>query len=197
MFNIKKNNLMKNLSVLKICIMAMVGLSLVACKNNDYEEVPVTKNDIKGNFKAKLRTSQGNNFGEKIIELEAKDSVIIFKEFPIREIVKSVISDPEKAEAALSAMSKIEYHLDYTSKLNSEQNILELDFMPSKITLQIPVDGTLKNTIIDIKADKKGFFVGYDFSLRFAIEADKITVDGVEITPYQPIKYEVPISVKY
>jgi hypothetical protein len=28
------------------------------------------------------------------------------------------------------------------------------------------------------------------------LEAEKITVDGLELTPYQTIKYDVPISVK-
>jgi len=190
---------MKKLTVLKslmIAIIAFLGFSLTSCNNDQYEPVPLTLGDVNGNYRARLVTSQGGKFNEKIIEFVAKDTIITFKDFPVKEIVKSVVKDPVKADAAIASLGKIEYKLDYLSKLNTDQNVVELTFEPKVLTLQIPVDGVVKNTIVKLITKQKGFFVGYDWSMRFALEAEKITVDGVELTPYETIKYEIPISIK-
>ncbi|MCA6067034.1 DUF4840 domain-containing protein [Chryseobacterium sp. RG1] len=190
---------MKKLTVLKslmIAIIAFLGFSLTSCNDDKYELIPLTLSDVNGSYRARLVTSQGGNFNEKIIEFKAKDSIITFNDFPVNEIVKSVVKDPVKANAAIASLGKIEYKLNYTSKLNTEQNVVELTFDAKVLNLQIPVDGTVKNTVIRLVTKQKGFFVGYDWSMRFALEADKIMVDGVELTPYEVIKYEIPISIK-
>ncbi|PJJ64447.1 DUF4840 domain-containing protein [Chryseobacterium geocarposphaerae] len=190
---------MKKLTVLKslmIAIIAFLGFSLTSCNDDKYEPIPLTLNDVNGSYRARLVTSQGGKFNEKIIDFTAKDSIITFKDFPVKEIVKSVVKDPAKADAAIASLGKIEYKLNYSSKLNTDQNVVELTFEPKSLTLQIPVDGTIKNTVVKLVTKQKGFFVGYDWSMRFAMEAEKITVDGVELTPYETIKYEVPISIK-
>ncbi|WP_449399987.1 DUF4840 domain-containing protein [Chryseobacterium wanjuense] len=190
---------MKKLTVLKSLVVAMIaflGFSLTSCNDERYEPIPVKLSDVDGSYKARLVTSQGNKFNEKIIEFKAKDTIITFKDFPVREIVKTIITDPVKADTALAHIGKIEYKLDYTSKINTSQNLVELTFEPKTLALQIPVDGVTKNAVVKLVAKQKGFFVGYDWSLRFGLEAEKITVDGVELTPYQTIKYDVPISVK-
>lgn len=199
MYNAKKLKRMKKLTVLKslmIAIIAFLGFSLTSCNDDKYEPIPLTLSDVNGSYRARLVTSQGGNFNEKIIEFKAKDSIITFKDFPVNEIVKSVVKDPAKANAAIASLGKIEYKLNYTSKLNTEQNVVELTFEPKVLNLQIPVDGTVKNTVVRFVTKQKGFFVGYDWSMRFVLEADKITVDGAELTPYETIKYEIPISIK-
>lgn len=190
---------MKKLTVLKSLVVAMIvflGFSLTSCNDERYEPIPVKLSDVDGSYKARLVTSQGNKFNEKIIEFQAKDTIITFKDFPVREIVKTIITDPVKADTALAHIGKVEYKLKYTSKINASQNLVELTFEPKTLALQIPVDGVTKNAMVKLAAKQKGFFVGYDWSLRFGLEAEKITVDGVKLTPYQTIKYDVPISVK-
>lgn len=179
-----------------IAIIAFLGFSLTSCNDDKYEPIPLKLSDVNGSYRARLVTSQGGKFNEKIIDFTAKDTLITFKDFPVKEIVKSVVKDPAKADAAIASLGKIEYKLDYTSKLNTDQNVVELIFEPKGLTLQIPVDGTIKNTVVKLVAKQKGFFVGYDWSMRFGLEAEKITVEGVELTPYETIKYEIPISIK-
>jgi hypothetical protein len=199
MCNAKKLKRMKKLTVLKslmIAIIAFLGFSLTSCNDDKYEPIPLKLSDVNGSYRARLVTSQGGKFNEKIIDFTAKDTLITFKDFPVKEIVKSVVKDPAKADAAIASLGKIEYKLDYTSKLNTDQNVVELIFEPKSLTLQIPVDGTIKNTVVKLVAKQKGFFVGYDWSMRFGLEAEKISVDGVDLTPYEVIKYEIPISIK-
>ncbi|MCE3075244.1 DUF4840 domain-containing protein [Chryseobacterium gwangjuense] len=190
---------MKKLTVLTslmVAIVAFLGFSLTSCNDDRYEPIPVKLSDVNGNYKARLVTSQGGKYNEKIIEFTAKDTLITFKDFPVREIVKSVVKDPVKADTAIAHLGKIEYKLNYISKLNTDQNVVELTFEPKALTLQIPVDGAIKKTIVKLVTKQKGFFVGYDWSMRFGLEAEKITVDGTDLAPYEAIKYEIPISIK-
>lgn len=190
---------MKKLTVLKafmVVLVAFAALSLTSCNNDSYEPIPVKIGDVNGNYKAKLITTQGSNKTEKVIDFTAKDTLITFKEFPIREIVKSVVKDPVKTEAALVTIGKVEYKLNYSSKINVENNVLELSFVPKKITIQIPVDGATKTAVVTLVAKQKGLYIGQDWSLRFGLEAEKITVDGVELAPFEIIKYDFPYSLK-
>lgn len=191
---------MKKLTVLKafvVAFIAFLGLSLTSCNSDTYEPIPVKKGDENGTYRTKLVTTQGIIRTEKIMDFTVKDSVITYKEFPIKEIVKSVVKDAAKTDAAVTAMGKIEYKLNFTPKLMAEQNVIEFAFAPKKLTLQIPVDGQTKNAVVTFAAAEKGYFIGQDWSLRFGFVADKITVDGTDLTPYEKIKYDFPYSLKY
>ncbi len=177
-------------------MIAFFGFSLISCLDDKYEPIPVKLSDMNGNYRARLVTSQNGKFNEKLIDFSAKDSIITFKDFPVKEIVKTIVTDPVKADTALANIGKVEYKLNFKSKINADQNVVELTFEPKTLAIQFPVDGVTKNAVVKMVSKQKGFFVGYDWSMRFGLEAEKITVDGVDFTPYQPIKYDIPISVK-
>jgi len=186
----------KVLRFLMLAAIAVTGMSLMSCMDDEYVPVPVKVNDVNGNYKARLITSQGVKSNEKIIDFSAKDSLITFKDFPVREIVKTIITDAAKADTVLAHLGKMEYKIKFKSKLNTGQNVVELALEPQVMAFQIPVEGVTKNVSVKMISKQKGFYVGYDTSLRFGWEAEKITVGGTDITPYQVIKYEVPISIK-
>lgn len=187
---------MKKLIVLKAFVAVLfLSLFVISC-NDDYEPIPVKLEDVNGNYKGKLITTQSGKQSEKIINFTAKKDTIKFAEFPIREIVKTVVGDPVKTEAALVAIGKVKYNLEYTSKINTVNNVVELTFAPKTLQFQIPVDGVNKNAVVKLAAGQKGFYVGQDFSLRFGIVAEKITVDGLTLDPFATIKYDFPYCIK-
>jgi hypothetical protein len=189
---------MKKLSVLKAfmaVLLAFVSISLISCKNDDDPE-PVKLEDVNGNYKGKIIITQGGNKTEAAISFAAKNKVITFTEFPIKEIVKSVVKDPVKTAAAIIALGKIKYDLDYTPVLNNGNNAVELTFAPKTLELQIPVDGVNKKAVVTFTVKQKGFYIGQNRSLKFDLAADKITVDGTILNPYEIIKYDFPYSVK-
>lgn len=186
----------KVLRFLILAAIAVTGMSFISCLDDQYMPVPVKLSDVNGNYRARLITSKGLNVNEKIIDFTAKDSLITFKDFPVREVVKTIITDPAKADTVLAHLQKVEYRIKFKSKLNTDQNVVELTLEPQIIIFQIPVEGITKNISVKMAAKQKGFYVGYDTSLRFAWEAEKIIVGDTDIAPYQTIKYEVPISIK-
>nr|WP_315031691.1 DUF4840 domain-containing protein [uncultured Chryseobacterium sp.] len=180
-----------------VFLIALAGVTLSACNNDDGPEIPPVKlEDVKGNYKGKLITVQGSVKTEKIQGFKVKKDTLSFEEFPIAEIVKNVVKDPIKAEAAVKAMGKVKFETTYTASINTVSNVVEFVFAPKNLELKIPVDGGTKNTTVAIVAKQKGFFVGMDYSMRFALVAEKITVDGTVLTPYEAINYNFPFCIK-
>lgn len=178
-------------------LMVVTGFTLYSCSVDGPEIRPVKLEDVNGDYKGRLITIQGDNRTEKIKNFKAKKDTIMFSEFPVDEIVKTVVKDPVKAEEAIKAIGKVKYEIKYTASVNAVNNVVELSFAPTPLVIQIPVDGVTKKTEVGLIAKQKGFYVGMDGSLRFALTAEKITVDGTILAPYEAINYNFPFCVKY
>lgn len=177
-------------------VIVLVGFTLSSCNTDGPDVPPVKLEEMSGNYKGKLITIQGSTRKESVRDFKVKKDTIMFAEFPISEIVKTVVKDPIKTEAALKAIGKVKYDLKYTASVNQASNVVELTFAPKTLELQIPVDGVNKKTVVVMTAKQKGFYVGMDRSLRFAVMAGKITVDGTLLTPYEVIEYNFPFCIK-
>lgn len=198
MFN-EKNNVMKKFTVTQFLIailLVFTGFTFYSCNNDGPEIPPVKLDDVQGIYKGRLITIQGNVKTEKVKDFKVKKDTIAFAEFPVDEIVKTVVKDPVKAEAAIKAIGKVKYDLKYTASVNTSSNVVELLFAPKVMEIRIPVDGVTKKTEVTLVAKQKGFYVGLDGSLRFVLIAEKITVDGTVIAPYETINYNFPFCVK-
>lgn len=191
---------MKNLIVLKVITVVLavsIIFSLFSCMNEDRIDVPPVKlEDLNGNYRGRLVTVQGEFRNEKLIDFKVKKDSLTFQDFPVKEIVAAVVDDPVKVQNALTAMGKIKYTVNYNSVLNAEKNWVELTFAPKALELQIPVDGVIKKTVVTMLPKQKGYFVGLDYTLRFVLAAEKITVDGTELNPFEPINYNFPYCIK-
>ncbi|KFF28179.1 DUF4840 domain-containing protein [Chryseobacterium vrystaatense] len=191
---------MKNLIVLKVITTVLaisIIFSLFSCLNEDRIDIPPVKvENVYGNYKGRLITMQGDLRTEKIVDFKVKKDTLTFSEFPIKEIVTAVVKDPVKVQSALTAMGKVKYDIKYTSVLNAEKNWVELTFVPKDLELQIPVDGVNKKTIVTLTAKQKGYFVGLDYSLRYILAAEQITVDGTVLNPFEAINFNFPYCVK-
>lgn len=196
----RKSNAMKKLTVPRFFItvlMVLTGFILFSCNDNDGPDIPPVKmEDLKGNYKGKLIIVQGNSKREGIKEFKVKKDTISFAEFPITEIVKTVVKDPAKAETAIKALGKVKYDLKYAAVINTSNNVIELTFAPKSMELQIPVDGVNKKTVVEFTAKQKGYYVGLDQTLRYSVTAEKITVDGTLVAPYEVIDYNFPFCIK-
>jgi len=178
-------------------LMVLAGLALYSCNDNEGPDIPPVKmEELPGNYKGKLIIVQGTTKREGIKEFKVKKDTISFAEFPISEIVKTVVKDPVKAENAIKTLGKVKYDLKYAAMINTANNVIELTFTPKTMELQIPVDGVNKKTVVEFVSKQKGYYVGMDRTLRYALTADKITVDGTLVTPYDVIDYNFPFCIK-
>ncbi|CAI8846886.1 DUF4840 domain-containing protein [Chryseobacterium sp. IT-36CA2] len=191
---------MKKLTVPRFFItvlMILAGFALSSCNDNEGPDIPPVKmENLPGNYKGKLIIVQGNSKREGIKEFKVKKDTISFAEFPIEEIVKTVVKNPAKAETALKSMAKVKYDIKYAAVINTANNVIELTLTPKTMELQIPVDGVNKKTVVEFVSKQKGYYVGLDQTLRYALTAEKITVDGTLVTPYEVIDYNFPFCIK-
>lgn len=191
---------MKKLTVPRFFItvlMVLVGFTLYSCNDNEGPDIPPVKiENLPGNYKGKLIIVQGNIKREGVKEFKVKKDTISFAEFPISEIVKTVVKDPVKAENAIKTLGKVKYDVKYAAVINTANNVIELTLTPKTMELQIPVDGVNKKTLVEFVSKQKGYYVGLDQTLRYALTAEKITVDGTVVTPYEVIDYNFPFCIK-
>ena len=177
--------------------MVLIGFTLSSCNDNEGPDIPPVKmENLPGNYKGKLIIVQGNGKREGVKDFKVKKDTISFAEFPIEEIVKTVVKNPVKAEQALKSMAKVKYDLKYAAVINPANNVIELTLTPKTMELQIPVDGVNKKTVVEFVSKQKGYYVGLDQSLRYALTAEKITVDGTLVAPYEVIDYNFPFCIK-
>ena len=177
-------------------LLIFTGFTLYSCNDDGPDIPPVKLEEMPGNYKGKLIIVQGTTKTESIKDFKVKKDTISFAEFPINEIVKTVVKDTGKVKTALKAIGKVKYNLNYTASVNTSSNVVELTFAPKALEFQIPVDGVNKKTVVTLEAKQKGFYVGMDRSLRYAFTAQKITVDGTVIAPYEVINYNFPFCIK-
>lgn len=182
--------------LLTAILIVLTGFSLYSCNSDGPDIPPVKLEDVNGNYKGRLITIQGSVKTEKIKDFKVKKDTITFAEFPIQEIVRTVIKDPAKADEAVKTIGKVKYNIKYTSSINTTSNVIELSLVPKTLEIRIPVDGVLKKTEVALASKQKGFYVGMDESLRFALVAEKITVDGTVLGSYEAINYNFPFCVK-
>ncbi|RXM39769.1 DUF4840 domain-containing protein [Chryseobacterium sp. CH21] len=191
---------MKKLTVPRFFItvlMVLAGFALSSCNDNEGPDIPPVKmENLPGNYKGKLIIVQGNSKREGVKDFKVKKDTISFAEFPIEEIVKTVVKNPVKAETALKSMGKVKYDIKYAAVINTANNVIELTLTPKIMELQIPVDGVNKKTVVEFVSKQKGYYVGLDQTLRYALTAEKITVDGTLVTPYEVIDYNFPFCIK-
>lgn len=182
--------------LLTAILIVVTGFSLYSCNSDGPDIPPVKLEDVNGNYKGRLITIQGNVKTEKIKDFKVKKDTITFAEFPLQEIVRTVIKDPAKADEAVKTIGKVKYNIKYTSSINTASNVVELSLAPKTLEIRVPVDGVLKKTEVALVSKQKGFYVGMDESLRFALVAEKITVDGTVLGSYEAINYNFPFCVK-
>lgn len=189
---------MKKSIVLMTAVISLINVSLLSCSNESDQIIqpsPISPAEVKGNYKGKLLISQGTHTYPSDINFAIADSVVTFTDLPIREIVKSVLIDSAQTETALGMMGPIPYSFHYTSFV-SNQNTLEINYSPVPLSIEIPVAGSYKKASITFAAPDKGYYSFAEKSLKFALIAEKITVDSIILNPYDTIKYDFPFSTK-
>ena len=122
------------------------------------------------------------------VNAELKDNHILISKFPVDDLIKSIITDPDAAEAIIKAVGDIEYKIPYQAAFNDNKDNILLQLSPEPLVLEIAMDQPLvkaegeeetpKLTVkVTIKADEKGKYAYEGQKLTFAIQATEVTVN--------------------
>lgn len=181
-----------------------VALSLVStfisCSSDDEEpNIPVySVKDVEGTYSGKMLTvsivpTLLQNYGKSNqpvgidVNAEVKDDQIFIKKFPVDDLIKGIIEDPESAEAIIKAIGDVDYEIPYKAAFDDNKNNILLQLSPEPLTLEIktePVqkaDGEETPSItvkVSIKADEKGNFAYQGKKLTFKIQTTEVLVNN-------------------
>ncbi|MCT4327727.1 DUF4840 domain-containing protein [Chryseobacterium indologenes] len=191
-----------NLKALSLLVILFaIPFVVTSCRNDDNDNKPnpgvLKVEDVNGNYTGKAGVSKGTVNAETNVSFTAQKNVISFSEFPIKEIIYSVINDATKADQAIAKLGKVKYDLNYVAALSKDKKAVELTFSPKELIIQVPVDGVNKKVAVTFVSLKKGIFTkAKTQNLNFELEANKITVEGTAINPFEDIRYNLPMQKK-
>ena len=169
-----------------------------SCSSDDDENIPVySLKDVEGTYSGKMQTTSiaplenaENEAGDGVtVNAELKDNHILISKFPVEDLIKSIIEDPDAAEAIIKAVGDVEYKIPYQAAFNDNKDNILLQMSPEPLVLEIAMEPqpirktegeeeTPKLTVkVTIKADEKGSYAYEGQKLKFAIQATEVTVN--------------------
>ena len=184
------------LSRFVLLVMALGMTSIfTSCSSDDDENIPVySLKDVEGTYSGKMQTTSiaplenAENEAEDgvTVNAELKDNHILISKFPVEDLIKSIIEDPDAAEAIIKAVGdKIPYQAAFNDnkdnillQMSPEPLVLEIAMEPQPIRKTEGEEETPKLTVkVTIKADEKGSYAYEGQKLKFAIQATEVTVN--------------------
>ena len=71
---------------------------------------------------------------------ELKDNHILISKFPVEDLIKSIIEDPDAAEAIIKAVGDVEYKIPYQAAFNDNKDNILLQMSPEPLVLEIAME---------------------------------------------------------
>ena len=176
----------------------IIGIKAIQKLEDDDENIPVySLKDVEGTYSGKMQTTSiaplenAENEAEDgvTVNAELKDNHILISKFPVEDLIKSIIEDPDAAEAIIKAVGDVEYKIPYQAAFNDNKDNILLQMSPEPLVLEIAMElqpirktegeeETPKLTVkVTIKADEKGSYAYEGQKLKFAIQATEVTVN--------------------
>lgn len=182
-----------------LALMAFVGCALgfTACSDDDDNNTPppgeVTAEVIQGNYSGKMKTlylsaqdlSTGNDGEESAqgVDISAtidKDS-ICFADFPIKDIVLSIVQDETTADQIVEAVGQVSYKVGYKGTLNAAKDSVYFDTTtkPLKLAVQIPSAANSEETqalVVEVSVDPVagGAYSVEDSEVKFSLNVTEV-----------------------
>ena len=199
-----------------LCAMLTVSAGvagLTSCSDDDDDTAPIeiTESTVYGEYSGKMTTTLSGNEGEEaepaVADIKAtvqNDSVNI-SDFPIKDIVTSVVGDADVAETIVEQLGPISYSIGYEPTVSEAGDCISLAFNAEPLQLVLPLpsseeDGEAQQLIIEVEVEaaENGMYTVADSNLKFGITAQNVfLVTGEEKTAlenFSPIKLDFDLE---
>ena len=133
---------MKKVCCLSRFVLLAMALGMTSiftsCSSDDDENIPVySLKDVEGTYSGKMQTTSiaplenAENEAEDgvTVNAELKDNHILISKFPVEDLIKSIIEDPDAAEAIIKAVGDVEYKIPYQAAFNDNKDNILLQFL--------------------------------------------------------------------
>ena len=197
------------------------AFSTVSCSDDDDNnggDVVTTKAVI-GDYTGKMLASSvapssgedGGDGGDAPAGVDVAVSVdadsILVKDFPIKDIVLSIVGDETVADGIVEAVGQVDYRMAYTPALSVAKDSIsmELKVEPLKLNVTVPSDGgddaASLVVEVEVEADAVGKYSVETGNLKFAFSAVKVMLgegeSQTELPSFTPTSFSFDMDKNY
>ena len=207
----KKVHFMSRFSLLTIALSLIIGFS--SCGNDDADIPKYSLSDVNGNYTGKMQTLvvqptfESTASPEQGVDItaEVKDNNVLFKKFPVEDLIKSILGDNENTASIISAIGDVNYQVAYQASFNDNQDIIKLNLEPKplEISFSIPTPAPTDaeetpdyKVKVTITAEENGTFTYENQKLNFTLHATEVTVNDEKLEEFQPTSFKFELDKK-
>lgn len=198
----------------------MLGLAFgtVSCSDDDDDNGGdvVTTAAVIGDYTGKMQTlavnpQNGDDAGTDGGELAGTDVVVsvdadsvLVKDFPIKDIVLSIVGDETVADAIVEAVGQVDYRMAYTPALSVAKDSIsmELKAEPLKLNVAVPseTEGEASSLTVEVQVEVEtaGKYSVESGNLKFKFSAAKVLLgegeSQVELPSFTPSSFSFDMN---
>lgn len=178
-------------------MMMIMGLTFASCDNSDEPGDKLTKEAMYGNYTGIMTTQaatleEGESAGVEITASVDND-IVTFTNFPIRDIVMTIVGDEEATNAIIEAVGDVNYEIGYKPAVVAASQSINITLDPKPLVLEVALEADAEplTVTVDVKAGNDAVYTASDSKMKFSITVDKVWLgsgdDKTELPGFEPL----------
>lgn len=198
------------------------NFTMVSCDNDD-ENAPVIPDEVTtdvmyGDYAGKMTVfsvnpneNEDNDEGENDttsvdISASVKNDTVYFEDYPIKDIVLSIVKDEDTANKIVEAVGKVNYKIGYEPKLTSAKDSIICNLEPESLKLSVTIPSSTEENPqalqieVKVEANNNAMYAVEEGNLKFDIHATEVLLgegEGqVPLDNFEPISMRIDMNQK-
>lgn len=198
------------------------NFTMVSCDNDD-ENAPVIPDEVTtdvmyGDYAGKMTVfsvnpneNEDNGEGENDttsvdISASVKNDTVYFEDYPIKDIVLSIVKDEDTANKIVEAVGKVNYKIGYEPKLTSAKDSIICNLEPESLKLSVTIPSSTEENPqalqieVKVEANNNAMYAVEEGNLKFDIHATEVLLgegEGqVPLDNFEPISMRIDMNQK-
>lgn len=198
------------------------NFTMVSCDNDD-ENAPVIPDEVTtdvmyGDYAGKMTVfsvnpneNEDNGEGENNttsvdISASVKNDTVYFEDYPIKDIVLSIVKDEDTANKIVEAVGKVNYKIGYEPKLTSAKDSIICNLEPESLKLSVTIPSSTEENPqalqieVKVEANNNAMYAVEEGNLKFDIHATEVLLgegEGqVPLDNFEPISMRIDMNQK-
>lgn len=187
------------------CMVVGSTVVLSSCSDDEDDKTPTPPSvtDVNGDYSGKMFMNpikETETFAENEpvgtdVTATVKSDTVYFSDFPVTDLVTSIVG-PDLAPAIIEQLGKVSYKVGYEATLNAAQDSIYMVYDPQPLKLEyLPAEDSDPIKVeVTVTASEKGSYELSSKKLNFDLNADKVTVAGIDFDKFVPTEFTFELN---
>lgn len=221
-FKLKMKKIIRPIQFFAAMLLLGCSFTMVSCDNDD-ENAPVIPDEVTtdvmyGDYAGKMTVfsvnpneNEDNGEGENDttsvdISASVKNDTVYFEDYPIKDIVLSIVKDEDTANKIVEAVGKVNYKIGYEPKLTSAKDSIICNLEPESLKLSVTIPSSTEENPqalqieVKVEANNNAMYAVEEGNLKFDIHATEVLLgegEGqVPLDNFEPINMRIDMNQK-